>query len=137
MLTADKVISPFLRAKLPDSMKTCGYVKVKKDDIVTITRIVYDVYHVKDKDGKPMFTQGENPQPVINTTAYVGFDDNTITSFSGKTAIAQLVSETGEYPNEIGTYPVELAEPVKVKMIEVSEKRGSKEYLYLAFEPIE
>ena len=134
MLTADKVLSPGVRKMLPIEMKGFGYSKVKAGDVKTITDVVYNVYQARNKDGQLMETQAK--EPVINVTAYVGFDDDTLSTFTGKTALGQLASETGDIPTIIGVYHTRLANPIKVEIIEVSQKFGNKEYPMLAFEPI-
>lgn len=135
MLSADKVLSPGVRRMLPDDRKNYGYVKVKAGDVLTITDVIYNVHPAKDKNGNVL----ENPttkDPILNVTAYVCFDDGTLTTFDGKIAIGQLASETGDVPTVVGVYHTRLADPVKVEIIEVMQRYGTKDYPKFAFDPL-
>lgn len=123
-----KVLPPYLREH------NAKYVKVNKGEKHTINYVAYSVYVAKGKDGKPIMRKdGSN---LLNTTAYVGFDDNSYTTVKNDVAIGQLISETGDYPDDVGVYEHEIP-PCPVEITTVSQKFGDKSYDVFAFIPLD
>lgn len=138
MKTVATVTKRAMLAVIPDCFKESEYRKVNKDEIYTITRVVYSVYPVKDKEtGEYMINRRGNP--VLNVTAYIGFDDNTYTTSKGDTVISQLVSETGDFENVAGYHDF-VVDNCKVKIIETMAEYGKagskKSFPVWCFEPL-
>lgn len=135
MLSADSVSSIRMLALIPDSIKGMAYKKVNEGDVKTIVKVAYSVYKAKSNGSYVVRQDGSD---VLNITAYVGFDDGTYATFKGDVALAQLVSETGEFAFESeGVYEFPINN-LRVRIISVPQKYGreKKEYKVLAFEPM-
>lgn len=138
MQSVSTVVKRSMLAIIPDRFKDWTYRKVSKDETYTITIVVYSVYPVKDKESGE-FLLNRRGEPVLNCTAYIGFDDGTYTTSKGDTVISQLVSETGNYPDTAGyhEFPVDNC---RVKIIETMAEYGKagnkKSFPIWCFEPL-
>lgn len=137
MLSADSATSIRMLAIIPDTFKPMAYTKVKVGDVKTIDKVSYRVYKARTDAGD--YVVRKDGSNVLNVVAYVGFTDMTYSTFKGDTAIAQLASETGEFPfDKEGTYDYDIKD-LKVKIIEVEQLygRAKKSYKVFAFEPLD
>lgn len=138
MKSANTVTKRSMLAIIPDAFKGSEYRKVNKDEIYTITKVVYSVYPVKNKETGE-FLLNRHGDPVLNTTAYIGFDDGTYTTSKGDTVISQLVSETGDYP-DIAGYHEFVVDECKVRISECMAEYGKglakKSFPIWCFEPL-
>lgn len=134
MLGKDNVTSYKMLAIIPDSFKNKKYTKVSEGDVKTITKVTYNVYVAKMNGNEIMDKAGN---PVLNTVAYVMFDDDSYSTFKGDVAISQLISETGaiDLAHE-GSYEFDVNCPVKIIMVQQAYGRDKKMYNVPAFEPM-
>lgn len=123
---------------IPEPFKLMTYVKVNAGDTKKITIVAYSVYPVKDKESREYMIRKDGT-PVTNVTAYIGFDDATYTTSHGDTVINQLVSETGNFPDEPNVYVYDKLD-CDVKIITTTAKYGkgpnAKSFPIWAFEPL-
>lgn len=147
MLKAENLISSKVRDILPYEFATAPYTKLKVGDIKTITGVVYSVYEVLEKDkGHVVYdenniakvkTNSKTGAPIVNTTAYILFDDGTMSSIKYRTALNQLVSLTGTYDDKtVGTYAFMDVEVCKVEIIACKDRYGANEHDTIAFNPL-
>lgn len=134
MLGKDNVTSYKMLAIIPDAFKNKKYTKVNEGDVKTITKVAYNVYVAKMNGNAVMDKAG---MPVLNTVAYVLFDDDSYSTFKGDVAISQLISETGaiDFGTE-GSYEFDVNCPVKIIMVQQAYGRDKKMFNVPAFEPM-
>ena len=153
MLKADNLISNNIRAVLPASYNNAPYVKfdsiARENAIVTIKEVVYSTYEVMEKDdnGKVVYVDGiakprmnAKGEPILNTTAYLLFDDGRMSSVKTRTAVNQLYTLTGEPAHEVGTFHYDKdvdgsAISCPVRIVPCKDKYGSVERDTWAFDP--
>lgn len=138
MKSATTVTKRSMLAIIPDVFKSAEYRKVNKDETYTITKVVYSVYPVKSKETGEYLLK-RNGDVVLNTTAYIGFDDGTYTTSKGDTVISQLVSETGDFPNMEGYHEFNV-DNCKVRIVETMAEYGKgpakRSFPIWCFEPM-
>lgn len=147
MLKADNLISDRIRAILPDSFKGCAYQSLKVGDVKTIVEVVYSTYEVmtRDKNGRVIYDDngiavprvGRDGKVILNTSAYMRFDDGTMSSIKYRTAVNQLISLTGDFEKEVGTAVFDGFMPCKVRIIPSKDTYGDVERDTIAFDPID
>lgn len=119
---------------IPEDIRNRSYVKLNLGELKTIDYVCYSVYNAKDKEtGEHIFRK--DGSEVFKVTAYVGFTDNTYTTMSSNAVIDQLITETGNFPDELGQWAYTPLD-VPVKVIQTKAKYGDKEYPVTVFEPV-
>ena len=136
MQTVTNVTKRSMLKVIPSEFKAMIYTKVNDGETRRITKVCYSVYPVKDAETNEPMTRKDGTI-VTNVTAYIGFDDGSYTTSHGDTVINQLVSETGDFPDEVGQYTYDCNCPVRVITIQATYGRGksAKTYPVWAFEP--
>lgn len=134
MLGKDNVTNYKMLTLIPDAFKGVKYQKPADGDVKTITKIAYNVYVAKTNGNVVVDKTGK---PVLNTVAYVMFDDNTYSTYKGDTAISQLISETGviDFESE-GSYEFDANCKVRIISVQQAYGRDRKMYAVPAFEPM-
>lgn len=119
----------------PEFIRGRRFIKLTENMEKTIDSVVFSSYPAKNKEGNQIVRK--DGSVLLNTTAYVGFDDGTFASVKSDTAIAQLASISEGYtiPSEpeVVQYPVETT---KVRIVSIEVKYGQKSYPAWAFDPI-
>lgn len=134
MKCIDNVTPRRLLEIIPESIRNRSYIKMELGSKHNIDYVCYSVYPAKQKETGALVTRKDGSQ-VFQCTAYIGLDGNRYTTAKSETVISQLISETGNYPDEVGQWEFRNLN-VDVKIIQVKVKFGDKEYPVFAFEPV-
>lgn len=137
MQSIDNVTKRSMLAIIPDEYKGRVYRKVNAGEEYRIDSVIYSVYPVKDKETGEYLIRKDG-EPVLNCTAYIGFDDGSYTTSKGETVISQLISETGNYPDVAGyhLYPCDCAVRIITTTQEYGKAGNRKSFPIWAFEPM-
>lgn len=137
MLKANEITPRQLKNILPEICKGKVYTAPVEGMTCTITAIAISSYPARTKD-KAIQTR-QDGTVVLNRTGYAVIADSLYTSIKGYTGIEQLISCNPDVLDSEteGITSCVLDEPVRVRIIKVSEKLGDKSYDYAAFEPLE
>ena len=128
----EKLVPKSVARFVPECFKGMEYVRLRKGDIKTITKLVRSSYQAKDKNNnyEPLFSKVDG-SPIMRTVFYIGFDNGTYTSVKYDAIVDQLMSfdEVEEENDEnIDLQVFVLKEHVKVKIDEVMQKMGRDSY---------
>lgn len=133
MLQADQVRSIAMLRLLPECVRGLGYVKPDEGLSGTIKHICFSVYAATANGNFVMTRDGKN---VMRVVAYTVWENGTYSTFKGDTALAQLVSVTGEFPFDMeGTYDFDCDEAVRIIMVDQAYGKDKKNYKVPAFAP--
>lgn len=137
MQSIDTVVKRSMLAIIPEDCKGMTYRKVTKGEEYRITGVVYSVYPVKSKETGEYLIR-KSGEPVLNTTAYILFQDGSYTTSKGDTVIGQLISETGDYPDSAGQhyYPCDCPVRIIETTAEYGKAGSKKSFPIWAFEPM-
>lgn len=131
MLKADQVRSISMLKLLPECVRGLGYVKPEEGMMGNIVHICYSVYAATANGNLVVSRDGK---PVMRIVAYVVWSNATYSTFKGDTALAQLVSVTGEFPFDVeGTYDFDADEAVSIIMVDQAYGKDKKNYKVPAF----
>lgn len=126
----EKLVPRNVARFVPECFKGAEYVRLRKGDIRTITKLVRSSYQAKDQNYEPIVSRITG-EPVMRHVFYIGFDDGKYTSVKYDAIVDQLFSfdEVEESNDEnLDMQEFELKQPVKVKIDEVTQKMGKNEY---------